>query len=216
MTALVVFDCDGVLVQTEPGETRAILTVARRYGFAATLDEGLALFRGRKLAEVATQIEHFLGGPLPDSFVPEVRDECARTVDRSSPPSPGVAAALSAMTLPSCVASSSPMPVIRARLGAAGLLRRFDSRVFSAYDVGSWKPDPGLFLHAAAACGEDPAQCVVVEDSLVGVQAALAAGMRAVFYGPERDALPASPAVWPLAHMDGLLGLLDQMSEVSA
>ncbi|MFE4822141.1 HAD family hydrolase [Streptomyces sp. NPDC056704] len=211
---LVIFDCDGVLVESEPGETLAILDVARRYGYQAGEEEALRAFRGRKLAEVAEVIGRTLGGGAPEGFEAEVRRRCAETVDHQVKAPPGTAAALDRIGGPHCVASSSPPEVIRARLGAAGLLERFGERIYSAYQVGSWKPSPGLFLHAAATERYAPADCVVVEDSLVGVAAARAAGMRVVLFGAERSRLPESDDLRGLAHMSGLPEVLNSLMEV--
>ena len=90
----------------------------------------------------------------------------------------GIHAALAAITIPVCVVSNGPMSKLTHTLGLTKLFDRFEGRIFSAYDVGCWKPDPGLFLHAARMMGVDPSRCVVVEDSLSGVRGAKAAGMR--------------------------------------
>jgi beta-phosphoglucomutase-like phosphatase (HAD superfamily) len=91
---------------------------------------------------------------------------------------------LDAIEFPYCIASSGPPEKIRQALTVTGLARYFGDRFFSSYTVGSWKPDPGLFLHVAAAMGFSPEHCVVVEDSLVGIEAAVSAGMRALHYAP--------------------------------
>ena len=101
----------------------------------------------------------------------------------------GIHAALAAITIPGCVVSNGPMSKLTHTLGLTKLLGHFEGRIFSAYDVGSWKSDPGLFLHAARALGIDPSRCVVVEDSLSGVRAAKAAGMRVLgFTGGDAEA----------------------------
>jgi len=99
----------------------------------------------------------------------------------------GVHSALERIDFPTCVASSGPREKILLSLELTGLLSRFTDRIFSAYEVGSWKPDPGLFLHAASALGVKPEACVVIEDSLPGVQAGIAAGMRVYAYTPDGD-----------------------------
>jgi beta-phosphoglucomutase-like phosphatase (HAD superfamily) len=94
----------------------------------------------------------------------------------------GIHAALAEITSPVCVASNGPMAKMKHTLGLAHLLDHFEGRIFSAYDVGVWKPDPGLFLHAARTFGAEPSRCIVVEDSLSGIRAANAAGMRVLGY----------------------------------
>ena len=101
---------------------------------------------------------------------------------RELQPVPGIVAALDAIALPTCVASSSAHPRIRTALRATGLLKRFEGRIFSSTDVEHGKPAPDLFLHAAAAMGAEPERCVVVEDAPTGVQAGLAAGMTVLGY----------------------------------
>jgi beta-phosphoglucomutase-like phosphatase (HAD superfamily) len=213
---LVIFDCDGVLVETEPGETLAILDVAHRYGYDASVDEAVRRFRGLKLAEVQAHVERRVGRGLPPSFIAEVRERCAATVDTCSLASPGVADALRALRADTCVASSSPADVVRTRLRAAGLLAFFRHRVFSAYDVGVWKPDPGLFLAAAAACGYEPAGCVVVEDSAVGVEAAIAAEMRVILYEPVKTPLSDRLDVTVIRHMADLVEAVTQFRRTPA
>ncbi len=174
---LVIFDCDGVLVDSETLGNRVIARVATELGAAMTEAEALALFRGCKMAYCVAEIERRLGRAVPASFVSDLRARMADAFRLELRPIDGVAAALDAIDLPVCVASSGPREKILLTLGLTGLLPRFEGRIFSAYDVGSWKPDPGLFLHAAAAIGASPDRCAVIEDSVLGVRAGRAAGM---------------------------------------
>ena len=182
MTALVIFDCDGVLVDSESIGTAALARAAIAEGAAIGEDEALRLFRGLKMAECVVEIERRLERPVRDDFVADVRHAMAITFERDLRAIAGVHAALAAITVPVCVASNGPMPKMRHTLGLTNLLGHFEGRLFSAYDVGVWKPDPGLFLHAARTLGADPSRCVVVEDSLSGIRAANAAGMRVLGY----------------------------------
>ncbi|MFE3626176.1 HAD family hydrolase [Streptomyces goshikiensis] len=213
---LVIFDCDGVLVESEPAESLAILDVARHFGYRATEEEALAAFRGRKLAEVADLVGQALGSGPPAGFETEVRRRCAETVDHQVKAPPGMAAAVDRLGHPYCVASSSPPEVIRARLRSAGLLDRFEGRIYSAYTVGSWKPDPGLFLHAAEAEGFGPEMCAVVEDSLVGVEAARRAAMRVVLFGAERARLAPADDLRGLSKMSDLRAALENLMATHA
>ncbi|GAA1499415.1 HAD family hydrolase [Dactylosporangium maewongense] len=195
MTAaeLLVLDLDGVLVESQDAESRALWELAGRAGAALTLQEAEVEFRGKKMADCVTFVEGLIGAPVEDGFVAAVRARCEELTRESMRPVDGVADALERIDLPMCVASSSPAAIIEQRLRATGLWARFAGRAFSAYEVGSWKPDPGLFLYTAAAFGVAPEACVVVEDSLVGVRAGLAAGMRTLGYadGPYADLLAA-------------------------
>jgi HAD superfamily hydrolase (TIGR01509 family) len=179
---LVIFDCDGVLVDSEPIAVRVDALVLGRLGWDLSEAEIIERFMGRSEAYMVGEIEAALGRPLPldwdAEFVPLYRDALEAELE----PVDGVMEALDAISAPTCVASSSTHERLRFTLGLTGLLERFDGRIFSAADVANGKPAPDLFLHAAASLGADPARCAVVEDSVYGIQAARAAGMRAFGY----------------------------------
>ncbi|MBB1245943.1 HAD-IA family hydrolase [Streptomyces durbertensis] len=183
--ALVIFDCDGVLVDSETVSADVLRDMAAESGIGLDRPGAFALLHGRKVAHWVAELGELGGRPLPDGFVEEFRARTFTAFERELRPVPGVAEALAALDVPDCVASSAPMEKIRHVLALTGLLRRFDGRLHSAYEVGVWKPDPGLFLHAARAAGAAPERCVVVEDSAVGVAAGVAAGMRVLGYAPD-------------------------------
>lgn len=185
--ALVIFDCDGTLVDSEELGTRVLLEMAAELGLQRPLQETNLLFRGWKLDDCVAQIQAWLGRPLPQDFVAQVRLRTAAAFRRELKPvagAPELVRALAAHGQAMCVASSGPREKIELSLGLTGLLPYFQGRIFSGYELQTWKPDPGLFLHAAQALGALPAACVVVEDSVVGVQAGLAAGMRVFAFQP--------------------------------
>ena len=185
---LIIFDCDGVLVDSELLGTRVIVGMARDLGLKLTEAEALPLFRGGRMADCITEIERRLGKPVPDSFVSEVRARMAEVFKRDLRPVEGIEDVLDVVRIPICVASSGPPEKIRLSLAITGLLPRFAECIFSAYEVGVWKPDPGLFLHAARAMGVPAHACAVVEDSVPGVKAGVAAGMTVFgFSGGARD-----------------------------
>lgn len=177
MIDLIIFDADGVLVDSEEIALAVLAQAACRAGAQIDLPEALALFRGLKIADCVAQLERRSGRPVGETFVDDVRHATALAFAADLQVVEGVHEALAAISTPVCVASNGPMSKLAQTLSLTGLKEHFEGRVFSAYEVGSWKPDPGLFLHAAAALGADPARCLVVEDSLTGVQAAKAAGM---------------------------------------
>jgi HAD superfamily hydrolase (TIGR01509 family) len=165
------------------------------------------------MSECVEEIERRLGHPAPADFVPIVRARMAETFRRELRAIEGIHAALDAIDLPVCVASSGPPEKINLSLQLTGLLPVFAGRIFSAYDVGSWKPDPGLFLHAARAMGVEPAACAVIEDSLLGVQAGIAAGMRVYAYAPGGDPqLLAGEGATLFSSMRELPGLLARLA----
>jgi HAD superfamily hydrolase (TIGR01509 family) len=179
---LVIFDCDGVLVDSERLAVRIDVRVLAGLGWVLTEQEVIERFLGRTHEFMVAAIEAHLGRPLAadweDPFQPLYRDAFAAELT----PVPGVVEALDRITLPACVASSGTHEKMRYTLGLTGLYDRFAGRIFSASEVSRGKPAPDLFLHAATQMGVDPTACAVVEDSRFGVEAARAAGMRALGY----------------------------------
>ena len=179
--ALVIFDCDGVLVDSERLAVRVEAQLLATLGWHLTEQEVLERFVGRSDAHMLAGIEAALGREVPEwpalygKALSDAFHEELVAVE-------GVAGALDALELPTCVASSGSIQKVRLTLGLTGLLDRFDGRIFSATGVGRGKPAPDLFLHAAARMGAPPAGCVVVEDSVAGVEAARQAGMRSLGY----------------------------------
>jgi HAD superfamily hydrolase (TIGR01509 family) len=178
VTDLIIFDSDGVLVDSENIALAVLARTASEEGAAIGVNEAIRSFRGLKMADCVREIERRLGRGVRETFVADVRRATALAFDAELKPVEGIHAALAKITVPVCVASNGPMSKLTHTLGLTKLLDRFEGRIFSAYEVGSWKPDPGLFLHAAQALGVHPSRCVVVEDSLSGIHAAKAAGMR--------------------------------------
>ena len=185
---LVIFDCDGVLVDSEPITLRTMVDLCRPLGLDMDLAQALDLFRGGHLAGVVTEVERRLGHSVPVDFVATFRARLDKALDTAVEPIPGIHEALEDLPYASCVASNGPRAKMRTTLGRTDLLDRFEGRIYSAYDIGAFKPAPDLFLHAASQCGAAPAACVVVEDSRNGVQAARAADMDVIAYVPHGDA----------------------------
>jgi HAD superfamily hydrolase (TIGR01509 family) len=183
---LIIFDCDGVLVDSEPIALRVNADLIAELGWHITDDEIIDRFVGRSMAENVTQIEAHLHRPVPADWTTRFAERIAAEHDAHLRPVDGIIEALDALAetgIPLCVASSGSHPKIEHSLALVGLLDRFTGAIFSATDVARGKPAPDLFLHAAAAMGAQPARCAVVEDSRYGVQAARAAGMRVLAYG---------------------------------
>lgn len=215
MIDLVIFDADGVLVDSEEIALAVLARAARQEGAQIDLAEALTLFRGLKIADCVVEIEHRSGHRVGETFVDDVRRATALAFEADLQAVEGVHETLAAISIPVCVASNGPMSKLVQTLGLTKLQGHFEGRVFSAYEVGSWKPDPGLFLHAAQALGADPSRCVVVEDSLTGVQAARAAGMRVLgFTGgrPEAELELGQAGARPFDRMADLPALLAAIS----
>jgi HAD superfamily hydrolase (TIGR01509 family) len=179
---LIIFDCDGVLVDSERLSIRIDAVFLERLGWRMPEAEIIERFVGRSDADMRADIERHIGGPIPpdidESFDRLYRDTFAAELT----PVDGIREALDLIPTPRCVASSGDHAKIRRNLALTGLAGYFGERIFSADDVARGKPAPDLFLHAAATLGADPAHCAVVEDSVHGVEAALAAGMRTFAY----------------------------------
>lgn len=184
---LVIFDCDGVLVDSEPIANRVLSQALIAEGLDTTYEETTEETTGLSMASVLAWAEGRLGRGLPADFVDRVQDATFAAFRRELGAVPGVAEALARIELPVCVASSGEIEKIRLSLGLTGLLARFEGRIFSATQVARGKPFPDLFLHAAETLGVAPAACAVIEDSLPGVRAAHAAGMAVLGYAAAGD-----------------------------
>jgi len=183
---LVIFDCDGVLVDSEPLANTCFARALQREGLDWTVEETMRRLMGRSMKSCVEIVEGELGRALPDDFVDRLQADTMRAFrDAPLKTVPGVVQAIDAIEaagIATCVASSGSLDKMRVTLGITGLWSRFEGRIFSSSQVPRGKPFPDLFLHAAIEMNEQPFDCAVVEDSLPGVQAARAAGMRALAY----------------------------------
>jgi len=202
---LVIFDNDGVLVDSEGHAQFVTAALLTRCGLPMTPADCRANFLGRSQSDIRAWSERRLGRPLPAHFEADFHMELFARFRRALAPVPGVADVLDRLGNV-CVASSSTHERIRVSLEATGLLARFGDRIFSAEDVSRGKPAPDLFVHAARACGAPPARCVVIEDSATGVDAANAAGM--TVFGFAR--------VTPAAELVHATGVFTSMRELPA
>ncbi|MEY2226134.1 HAD family hydrolase [Streptomyces sp. BF23-19] len=207
----VVFDLDGVLVDTQDAENGGIAHVGEMMGLRLDKDQRDELFSGKKMQECFDLMADLSGNAPPQDAMAIARARCEELIGDRIEPIDGVAYALEQLAAAvgdrMCVASNSPLAIMRSRLEKAGILHHFGTRLFSAYDVDAWKPDPKLFRWAAESCGVTPEVCVVVEDSPVGVDAAVAAGMRVLQYTadpatpPHREGALTFPSMRALPHL---------------
>ena len=179
---LVIFDCDGVLVDSEPIAIRIDAMLFAEMGWPLSEDEIARRYVGRTAEFMLADLAVHVGRQVP----PEVEEKYNRLyrelLEAELRPVDGVVEALDQIDTTTCVASSGSHEKMRFTLGITGLYERFEGRIFSATEVAHGKPAPDLFLHAAARMGVDPSACAVVEDSQYGVEAARAAGMAAFGY----------------------------------
>jgi len=194
---LIIFDCDGVLVDTEPLTNRVLAQCVTEAGWAVDTQYSITHFKGRDLTDILEDVENQLGKKLPNLMTHyrqrmyEEINTCGvpaldgihillDTLDNLTQAAPGSAPNR-------CVATNAPLKKATLTLTGANLIDRFthptnpiQKTMFSAYEVGKWKPDPALFLHAAESMGHPPKDCIVVEDSISGVTAAANANMRVI------------------------------------
>lgn len=188
----VIFDCDGVLIDSEPISNATLAEVLTEIGLPMTREQSVEAFLGRSWEHAVGVVTERLGVPPPEDLHDRYRARLFARFEAELEPVIGITQVLDAVDasgVPCCVASSGSHDRIRHGLAVAGLLDRFDNgQIFSAQDVVHGKPAPDLFLHAAARMGFDPARTAVVEDSPAGVQAAVAAGMTVLGYAERTPA----------------------------
>jgi HAD superfamily hydrolase (TIGR01509 family) len=209
---LVIFDCDGVLVDSEPIAVGVDLMILSQVGLPMSEAEVIERFVGRSPAVMTAAIEDHLGHALPEDRRQQFAALYADAFAAELVPVAGVEDALDQISLRTCVASSSEPDSLRRKLKLTGLYDRFEGHIFSASEVANGKPEPDLFLHAASRMGAAPSRCVVIEDSRYGVQAARAAGMEVLAYAggliPARSLAGARTTVFDDMHE--LPALIDQ------
>jgi HAD superfamily hydrolase (TIGR01509 family) len=213
--ALVIFDCDGVLVDSERLAIDVDVASIRELGWEITAAEVVENFVGRAERDVHAAIEKRIGRALTPEWHERWGLEFQRVLAEELEAVPGVHAAVEAVAslgLASCVASSGSHDKMRRTLGRTGLWDHFAGRIFSASEVAHGKPAPDLFQHAAARMGVAPARCAVIEDSRFGVAAARAAGMAVVGYAggitPARHLTEADLVIHDMAELPGAVAQL--------
>jgi HAD superfamily hydrolase (TIGR01509 family) len=214
---LLIFDCDGVLVDSERLACEVDAEFLTRLGFPITAGTIAQRFIGASLRDMIGQIEAEHGRPLPPGFGPELTRLLLARFETDLQPIAGVGDAIRALPYPRCVASSSTPDRIAYSLRLTGLDKLF-ARLFSAVEVPRGKPAPDLFLYAAAEMDARPAECIVIEDSTLGVQGARAAGMAVIGFtggghcGPDHARkLAQAGATAVIEHMSDLASAVDDL-----
>jgi HAD superfamily hydrolase (TIGR01509 family) len=174
---LIIFDCDGVLIDSEVISTHTLLDALRAHGLDVDIDYVRKTYLGRTISVVKSDYRQWTGRDLAEGFEDEFLTRLFEAYRRELTPMPGVIALIEALEVPFCMATSSSVERATVSLEVTGLLPVFAGRVFCASMVAKGKPAPDLFLHAAKSFGADPARCLVVEDSEVGLLAGRNAGM---------------------------------------
>jgi HAD superfamily hydrolase (TIGR01509 family) len=179
---LIIFDCDGVLVDSEPLAMRVLVAAIAAQGIAVTPQTAYRDYLGRSLSSISSSLAQSHGMPLSPAALEAMRGELYALYRRELRCNPGLPAMLDLLDTPFCVASSSSVERIRLSLELTGLLPWFERNLYSASMVEHGKPAPDLFLHAAQAMHVDPRRCLVIEDSPAGITAAQSAGMTVFAY----------------------------------
>ena len=211
---LVIFDCDGVLVDSEKLAIQVDQEVLSELGWDISLEEIIHKFVGRSNSYLKSEIEQHLLIKLPDDWSKQLNDRYRNRFSSELKPVTGIFEALEKIELSICVASSGSIEKMRFTLGLTGLLSHFEKRLFSADQVKLGKPEPDLFLFAAQNMDTNPANCVVVEDSPAGIEGALRADMKVVAFSnglvPEKNLQ--FPSVPILRDMRLLPDILDSLA----
>jgi HAD superfamily hydrolase (TIGR01509 family) len=206
----VIFDSDGTLVDSETLSAQVIVDILAGAGTRLPYETVLERFRGNRFARFADE----LLGEFPvmdaDAFTHAFRARSSAVYATRLRPMDGALDLVQALAIDKCVASNGPREKIELCLGVTGLLPHFTGRIASAYEVGSWKPDPGLILHAASLMATPPGACLLVEDSHAGIEAGLAAGVQVVgFRLPPRVRQALSRPVPVIDNLLDIRGLIE-------
>lgn len=184
----VIFDCDGTLVDSETISLQVMVDFVAELGVELSHADALQRFAGKDLKLVIEELTPLMDRPAPDDFIPQFRVRQIAALTERLEPIDGAEEMLRKMPKPFCVASNAPLSKVRVCLETTGLIEYFDdARMFSAYQVNAWKPSPDVFLHSAAQMGVQASKCLVVEDSIFGIDAGIAAGMQVIAFDPAAE-----------------------------
>lgn len=207
----IIFDCDGVLVDSEAISCGVLIDQAKELGVHFDLEYAVKHFSGTSLKFVMDHIQSLTDKTLPDNFEQEYRRLCTLRFQTDIKPIAGIIDVLESLKVPFCVASNGPLNKMALNLQLTGLDKFFRGKMFSAYEINSWKPDPTLFLVAAESMDLHPKDCAVIEDSLSGVNDGIAGGfdVYALTHTHKMDSLK-DKGVTVFSKMTELLDLLDK------
>ena len=172
----IIFDCDGVLVDSETISAKIFMEMAETLGFKMDFNFAVERFAGVSMKENLQFIDDNIEGSLPTGFEQEFRRQTYEAFKTDLKPVRGIHNLINRITVPFCVASSGPIEKIKLSLTTTNLIDKFENSIYSCYEIGSWKPEPGIYLYAAKQMGFAPKECVVIEDSEAGIKSAKAGG----------------------------------------
>lgn len=205
----IIFDCDGVLVDSETISAKIFMEMAESLGFKMDFNIAVERFAGVSMKENLQYIKDNIEGSLPANFEEDFRKRTYRAFKTDLKPIKGIHDLLNKITVPFCVASSGPVEKIKLSLTTTNLIDKFENKIFSCYEIGSWKPEPEIYLYAAKKMGFSPDECVVIEDSEAGIKAAKAGGFKVfVLDNPKKRSIFETLGASVFANMDELSLLL--------
>ena len=172
----IIFDCDGVLVDSEKISMDVLVEMTRKLGKEINATLLSEQFSGLSLKSIFEKIEQIIGKKIPEDFESIYRNETFLRFQSDLQPILGVKEIIEDLSIPFCVASSGPLKKIELNLKKTKLFKHFKGNIFSSYEIGSWKPEPEIFIYAAQKMGFRPNECLVIEDSIAGIRAAKKGG----------------------------------------
>ena len=211
MIKALIFDCDGTLVDSEYLANVALEQELLKYGIELSAQVLLKRFCGGQFSQVLEVLAQEHQVTFAENFADLFRENLALLLAKQLTTFEGVSEALEAIALPKSVASNSPFNQLKLSLQVTDIARFFDQHIYSAYHINSWKPEPTLFLHAAQQMGYQPEECLVIEDSPVGVAAAKAAAMPVVLFDSQNKH-PGLEVDYRISHMNGLVDLVASLA----
>ncbi|MGL6341446.1 MAG: HAD-IA family hydrolase [Waterburya sp.] len=209
MIECVIFDCDGTLVDSEVICNLGLKIKLQELGIQANIQSMVNQFRGWKLANIVDALSQEYSIEMDETFITSYRQLIADLFDSQLQPIHNIAQALKNIPQPKCVASNAPLNKIEQAIRVTNLEHFFNNNLFSSYVIQSWKPEPDLFLYAAKIMGFSPQNCAVVEDSILGIEAAQRAGMQSFFYQPQKVSLLKTDKTISFQNMSELPSLIN-------
>lgn len=211
---LIIFDCDGVLVDSEPISNSIFSDMLNEINIDIDPLETEKLFKGKSMQDCCNTVKERFYIKLDDKFIKKFRKRTFSAFEQNLQAIPGIKKVLKSLKYPKCVASSGPLKKIKFNLDITNLAKYFSDNLFSATELKKGKPSPDIFLYAAQKMNTDPNNCVVVEDSIPGVKAGLAAGMHVLLYGKEykEQSFPCLEEVIVFDNMRDLPNIISKLS----
>jgi len=183
----IIFDCDGILVDSEEISNSVLIQMANEIGAEIKMEYAIENFAGKSLKSSFEHIEKLTKKSLPSTFEQEYRNRTFSAFKTDLKPIKGIHNLLNQLSVPFCVASSGPVDKIKLNLTTTNLMEKFENRIFSSYEIGSWKPNPEIFEYAANKMGFKPDECAIIEDSLAGVRAGRKGGFDVFGFASQKN-----------------------------